>query len=486
MARTTPTKRGRKAGHDEPSQVLAAAGRERSSGAPARLAEGVANRIVRDIAALGWPEGEVLGSEHDLLERYGVSRAVFREAVRLVEHQQVARMRRGPGGGLVVTAPSVDAVIDAVAVYLYYVKADVGEVFEARIVLEDLVAELAPERLTEDEIVAVRELLARERAGEVVDHRELHALLASLTDNPALEFFVDLLNRVSRLYLRSRSQVTGEAVGKSGRAHAAIADAVLSGDAGTARRRMRRHLEAEADYLVARSKGRIGLPQPTAGDKRGQGVAFQILEEVAEAGWPVGELLGSETELMQRYDVSRAVFREAVRVLEHHQVVRMRRGPGGGLFVAEPGMRATTEAVALLLDRRSIAPTQLMEVRTAIEMATLDRVIAHLDDAAVDGLEDALDVERRATLREFGDIGHDLHAVIARIAGNRVLELLGGVLLRLTWIHQTPPAGKSREEVPGEVTRVHELIVAALVERDAELARLRMRKHLRALTAWVR
>ncbi len=71
--------------------------------------------------ALGWPVGEVLGSEADLLERYQVSRAVFREAVRLVEHQQVARTRRGPGGGLVITEPTIGAVIDAVVLYLHRV-----------------------------------------------------------------------------------------------------------------------------------------------------------------------------------------------------------------------------------------------------------------------------------------------------------------------------------------------------------------------------
>src|ERR1700744_6667184 len=79
----------------------------------------VANGIVEDVMALGWPVGQVLGSEAELLERYRVSRAVFREAVRLVEHQQVAHTRRGPGGGLVVTEPTVAAGIDAVVLDLY-------------------------------------------------------------------------------------------------------------------------------------------------------------------------------------------------------------------------------------------------------------------------------------------------------------------------------------------------------------------------------
>ena len=64
-----------------------------------KLAAGVARRILTDVVDRGWPVGEVLGSQAELIERYGVSRAVFREAVRLVENQGVAFMRRGPGAG---------------------------------------------------------------------------------------------------------------------------------------------------------------------------------------------------------------------------------------------------------------------------------------------------------------------------------------------------------------------------------------------------
>src|ERR1700753_3813265 len=104
----------------------------------AKRAAKVADLIIEDVMALGWPVGEVLGSETELLERYQVSRAVFREAVRLLEHQQVARTRRGPGGGLVITEPTVDAVIDAVVLYLYRAEARLDEVVEARLGLEDI------------------------------------------------------------------------------------------------------------------------------------------------------------------------------------------------------------------------------------------------------------------------------------------------------------------------------------------------------------
>ena len=71
----------------------------------AKLAEHVAAQIRGDIIAKGWPVGQVLAAEPELIERYGVSRSVLREAVRIVEYLGVARMRQGPGGGLVVTTP---------------------------------------------------------------------------------------------------------------------------------------------------------------------------------------------------------------------------------------------------------------------------------------------------------------------------------------------------------------------------------------------
>ena len=107
----------------------------------AKVAGRAAERIVADIIDRGWPVGEILGSETELIERYGISRAVFREAIRLVEHQNIARMRRGPGGGLVVAEPGIDTVISAVVLYLLRVDATLDEVFDTRLVLEEIVVQ---------------------------------------------------------------------------------------------------------------------------------------------------------------------------------------------------------------------------------------------------------------------------------------------------------------------------------------------------------
>src|SRR5439155_24192935 len=120
------------------------------------LAAAVARRITQDIINAGWPVGEALGSEPQLLERYGVSRPVLREAGRILESQRVARMRRGPGGGLVVLAPDGSAVSESAALYLEYLAVDPQLVHDARISIELTCVEQAAHRVTEDDIGRLR------------------------------------------------------------------------------------------------------------------------------------------------------------------------------------------------------------------------------------------------------------------------------------------------------------------------------------------
>ena len=474
---------------DRPSS--AGAGWRRAGQHPdGKLASRVADRIVDDVVARGWPVGEVLGSEAELLERYGVSRAVFREAVRLVEHQEVARMRRGPGGGLVVGEPTVESVIDAVVVYLFRHGARLDDVFEVRLVLEEIATDVAADRLDETDIAAIRDLVRREEAGEAADTRELHLLVARVTRNPAIELFVDILNRVSALYT-DPSLLGPDEARESAAAHGRIAEAILAGDSSTARHRMRRHLGAEHAWLGRHRQSRqlldpTGVSLTGGGNKRAEGVARAVFRQVARAGWPVGQQLGSEPELMARYGVSRAVLREAVRLLEHHSIATMRRGPGGGLFVTEPRLSTVGDTVALYLERRGMGADSLAELRAGVELAALDRVLDKIDDDVRAGLQQALDAERNATDADFVEVvGHDLHTALAALTGNPVLELIVLVLLRLTRLHIVNPTGRRPRALIDELTRTHGRIVEAILAEDRELARHRMRRHLDAIRPFV-
>jgi DNA-binding FadR family transcriptional regulator len=222
-----------------------------------KMAEGVATEIENEIIARGWPVGEVLGSEAELLDRFGVSRAVLREAIRLLEHHQVATMRRGPGGGLIVRRPHVGAVTRSVALYLDYEHVTSTQLFEARVTVELVAAQLASERITEEGVEELRRIMQTEQeqleagAGGAYMIRDLHTVIAGLTGNPAIRLFVETLTELTAGHAIPSGSVKKrhEDAVRSHDAHEKIVEAIIAGDPALARHRMLRHLEALAPHL---------------------------------------------------------------------------------------------------------------------------------------------------------------------------------------------------------------------------------------------
>ena len=166
----------------------------------------------------------------------------------------------------------------------------------------------------------------------------------------------------------------------------------------------------------------------------------------------------------------------------------MRRGPGGGLFVSAPSVRGVSDVVAVYLARRDISMVDLVELRIRVELALVDLAIARTDGTQSEAeLNDALDHERKLSTAEFADGGHDLHAVIAALAGNRALELVALVLIRLMRLHQVEQVTDEERAVAAlEVSKAHGAIAEAITEGNVELARRRMRRHLEAIGSYLR
>lgn len=237
-----------------------------SSGRARKLAEILASRIEDDIRRAGWPVGHVIGSEQELLSGYLVSRAVLREAVRLLEHHQIATMRRGPGGGLVVSEPDVASVVRSVSIYLDYRRTDAEQLFTARAAVELRVVELATERIDETGIRRLRAVVAEEAAlveailagdrpdGDRFDdvvHR-VHDLLAELSGNEPLHLFVQVLTKLTPRHAvpAFRAEENLAEVAKAlHHAHRSLVEAVIAGDVALARHRMNRHLQAMGPWL---------------------------------------------------------------------------------------------------------------------------------------------------------------------------------------------------------------------------------------------
>ena len=465
-----------------------------------KLAAQVAQRIEADVIRRGWPVGEVLGSEQDMQERYGVSRSVLREAVRLVEHHQVARMRRGPNGGLFVSAPDAGPATRALVIYLEYIGLSAQDLMEARLLLEPLAASLAADRVTEDGIARLRGLLSEEVARDAepgLDAQDLlHVLLGELSGNPALHLFIDVLTRLTSRYVTTTRRITKDelAAGKasSRESHLGITEAVIAGEPGRAADTTSQHLVEVGERLQAlrskrtsRSAGVGGASTEVPGAKLAEVIAGRIHDEIARRGWPIGHVLGSETDLLARYGVSRAALREAVRLLEYHAVARMRRGPGGGLVVTAPEPDASVETMALYLDYRGVTPEDLRAVREAIELGTLRQVMGRRDDPDVAARLTAA-IARTDEPSAPGRTGADhFHTELAALSGNAVLMLFLRILTELWSRHTANTASPTPgPDAAATVEHIHNRILQALLDGDESVARHRMRRHLEALSAW--
>lgn len=468
-----------------------------TSGPPVlKLAAQVARRIESDIIEAGWPVGELFGSETELRTRYRVSRAVLREAVRIVEHHGVAHMRRGPAGGLIVRAPDAAPSARALVIYLGQVRTTIPDVVHARLLLEPLAAAMAARSITEEGIAALRAGYAREAAQPAMEIQDgLHAMLGELSGNAAVALFVQVLTLLTRHYASAHEpgeQEMRQARADSARAHRAIVEATIAGDVALAEHRVAGHLRALGRWLGTGSHppadGTIAEPD-TVAQKLAEIVADRIRVDIARAGLAEGELAGSEQDLLVRYGVSRAVLREAVRLLEYHSVAGMRRGPGGGLIVNRPDPSASVEAIALYLEYQGIDFDGLRIVRDAIELGCIERVVARRGEPGVaERLRAAqrLDTTTQASLEARS---HVFHTELAELTGNPVLALFQRILTVLSARHlrATPNTGSvpTTEVMAAEVARVHGSIAEAALAGDVGLAKHRMRRHLATLsTDW--
>ncbi|WP_328854411.1 FCD domain-containing protein [Microbispora hainanensis] len=220
-----------------------------------KVAEAVAQDIVRKIGAERMPPGTPLPPESQMLEEYGVGRGSLREALRILEVHGLIMLKPGPRGGPIVTGVSPVAFGQMATLYFQAQQMTFRELVEARLVMEPVMARLAAERRDPAKLAELRRIAE----GTPVDDepryfdstRDFHQFVASMSGNGMLNLFGGALSEMFR------AKVSGVLFPKSRRSevrdvHAQIALAIEEGDADSAERLMREHMEEYANYVKRR------------------------------------------------------------------------------------------------------------------------------------------------------------------------------------------------------------------------------------------
>jgi GntR family transcriptional regulator, transcriptional repressor for pyruvate dehydrogenase complex len=217
-------------------------------GREARLSDKVTDAILESIASNRLKPGDLLPTERELGEQFGVSRTVIREAIRALRAKGMLEVKGG--SGVRIVAVNEGTVRESMRHFVKGSEMDYGKVDEVRRVLEVAAAGLAAERATPEDIERINETI--EQMENACDDLEstvqfdiaFHRALAASTHN---ELFLVLHDSMGEMLLEVRRRNLSRGAERRRlvvEMHRRIRDAVEAHDAEAARLAMIDHLGA--------------------------------------------------------------------------------------------------------------------------------------------------------------------------------------------------------------------------------------------------
>lgn len=214
-------------------------------------------RTARQLAdlSLAGESDRFLGSEDDLLARFGISRPTLRQAAKMVANDRLIAVRRGGGGGFYATRPDAADAVRALARYLRLRGASLSDIMVVtRSVSEEgaaLAANCDDTGLRNELKAFAARIEANDTPAAIVRaETELARILAAMSGNPAIElvmaigFSFGLEEQSGRLFANPEERARARELQR------ALVDAVLTRDGDVARLMMQRRSAQFAAWLA--------------------------------------------------------------------------------------------------------------------------------------------------------------------------------------------------------------------------------------------
>ncbi len=212
--------------------------------------------------------------------------------------------------------------------------------------------------------------------------------------------------------------------------------------------------------------------------KRSELVAREIIENLLADGLKPGDLLPSETQMLDQYQVGRASLREALRLLEAQGLISLKPGPGGGPVVGDVHPAHLGRTASLYFRMAGASFHELIEAVLVLEpwLAELAALRADKDEArrrlgAAMEESDSLRGDVEGIIRT----APGFHRVIHELSGNPVLSTMTSAIdaVFTDQILCTLDLGPHQ----GQFLEDHHAIAQAIIDGDAPLARQLAAEH---------
>ncbi len=214
-------------------------------------------------------------------------------------------------------------------------------------------------------------------------------------------------------------------------------------------------------------------------------VAEQIRTQIATGELKPGDILPSESVLLDRYQVARPTMRGALRILESDGLVTVERGTNGGARVAETDIFRLARRVGLHLQLRRTHVRELIEAQALIQpgAAALAASARTRDDLS--RLRAAVEVASEAhTVGDLLVAGSAFTEALMRAAHNKPLSLYSEItdaLLREgldAYMAKNPRSVRHIKDVMSRSVRDFAALVELIERRNAEGAEDLWREYL--------
>lgn len=223
-------------------------------------------------------------------------------------------------------------------------------------------------------------------------------------------------------------------------------------------------------------------PARAAGPKRiFEHLALDIRSRIAKGELKAGDRLPVERELAEHFQVSRNTVREALRSLENAGLLVLRRGPGGGAFVASNYGGAVRTGMVDLVSLGLIKPNDMAEARTVIGVAVARLAAARRTYGDLEAL--MRNIEQTSTMVQSNDIeawtslSFDFHRLLAKATQNPALEVLMDAVIALN--DEMIKIAGLRD--PKKSAQFRRRMFKHLEDRDADAAAAEMEQYLETL-----
>jgi GntR family transcriptional repressor for pyruvate dehydrogenase complex len=202
-------------------------------------------------------------------------------------------------------------------------------------------------------------------------------------------------------------------------------------------------------------------------------VAEQIRQGIFKGLIKTGHKLPPERDMAEHFQTSRPALREPLHALKKEGIIAIKRGAGGGAFVAafDGALDALADFLNTVVKLGSAKSANLTEMRSLLEpeitrLATLRST--PLDTIAIEGVVVAQEQELRSgELRRKLDM--DFHRLVAEAAHNPVMILVIRAVNQA--IRDSILRSKRTEEMRKRGVAYHREILEAARSGDSELAK---------------